>query len=613
MKAWICTTLASFFGPMQGAARLFAYTKKNGYDVALKDLNQDAYFWLLSRANLEQLCQTLSYSIDSTSRNRYYREDIGGILAFNSNNRIIELIKNLSGKEPLHKDVFYSLLEAQDCILAEVEKSRQILDKQFLSLQPDEFLSNYRTLLIGKAIIDAVYYPAMLDMGLGFYGNAYSTSANDIIRATTDTRFNFILPYFQQVVIPSLQKEQPEVVGISVTHTSEFIPAFTLARVVKTFNPQIHVCLGGSTVTEVGYRISKNPQLWEYFDSLVLGPGENAFSKLIESLSVGKDLAGVPNLIYKTKGNIIKSSIEQEFDINEACTPEYVSVRPKTPLPLETASGCYWGKCIFCYYPRQGTADIATGYNKKRVRNIELVLKDIEKLRDTYNPAYIGITDSSLHPDRIEQIVDFNNSNNKKVTFAAFIRLEKEFKSPAFCKKIAEGGFLGGQAGLESGSQRINDIINKGVNLSDAEFIIRNIHEAGMLTHLYTLIGTPGETALDASKTRDFINRLQPVLALGWQIYSLYVVENGPLNERAEEFGLKVFPLPDEYLSQFTIYSTQSGLSQDESITLALKYSEELRSLIHPLHNIMDVESHKVFLLTQKANGIAPKLISEML
>ncbi len=50
MKTWICTTLTSFFGPAQGAARLHAFIKKQGHDVSLKDLNQDTYFNLLSRS-----------------------------------------------------------------------------------------------------------------------------------------------------------------------------------------------------------------------------------------------------------------------------------------------------------------------------------------------------------------------------------------------------------------------------------------------------------------------------------------------------------------------------------------------------------------------------------
>ena len=612
MKTWICTTLANFYGPMQGAARLYAYLKKEGYDISLEDFNQNAYFALLSQGNLAQALEGLMNNIDSFSRSKYLREDLGCLLSNSSNKGIDHMLQKATGRKLENKDIFYTLLETGDFVIGEIEKARLVLDREFLGLPPQEFLENFQKLLCGKAILDAAYYPAQLDMGLGFHGSEYSTNANDIIRGTTDLRHNYLIPYFRSTVIPQFNKEQPAVVGISITHTSEFVPAFTLARLIKSANPSTHICLGGATPTEVAYRIVRNSALWEFFDSLVLGPGESSFGELIDHLESKKDLSGVPNLIYKAGSSIKQSKLLQDFDINNACTPDYVSVRPGSVLPLETSSGCYWGKCIFCYYPRQGTASGDIAYERKRVRNIELVLQDITVLRDKYNPGFIGFTDSSLHPKRIEQIVNYNMNNVNKVHFSAFIRLEKEFKSPSFCRKIAEGGFLGGQIGLESGSQRINDLINKGVDLKDAEEIITNLHRAGILIHLYTVIGTPGETTEDAQKTYDFINRMHDKLTLGWQIYPLYVVEHGPLNERAEEFGLTTIPLPDEYLSQFMLYSVQKGLTQNQSMKLSIGFSQELLKYIHPVHEIMDIESHKVFLLLQQAKGFPPAKIKDV-
>jgi len=74
MKAWICTTLASFFGPMQGAARLYAYQEKQGHDVFLKDLNQDAYSALLSRGYLEQAFVRAEYMLEPVKRSSFLRE-----------------------------------------------------------------------------------------------------------------------------------------------------------------------------------------------------------------------------------------------------------------------------------------------------------------------------------------------------------------------------------------------------------------------------------------------------------------------------------------------------------------------------------------------------------
>jgi len=633
MKTWICTTLANFYGPLLGAARLYAYVKKQGLDVHFKDLNQDAYFTLLSRDYLAPALEKIASTVDSASRNRFLREDLGAILLHSSNNALRQLvtkgmlldtpwykfIKNTTiVKKPLFgiasskvktDNILYALLSEKEFVLSEIERSRQVLDEGFFGLHPDIFVENFSTLLCGKAIIDTAYFPAQLDFGLGFYGTAFSPCASDILRGVEDERYNFLIPYYRQEVLPSLREEHPDLVGISITCTFELIPAFTLAHMIKSVDPKIHVVLGGVLVTELAHRIAKNPLLWNLFDSLVLGPGERTFTELIEHVEKKADLSGVPNIIYKEKDSIKKSDKLHEFDINEACTPEFVSVRPKSGLPLETSSSCYWGKCIFCYYPKQGTASLDPKYQRKRVRDLELVFSDIRELKDRYDPLAIGITDSSTHPKRIEAIAEENLRSDKKVKFSALFRLEKDFKSKAFCRKLAEGGFLGGYVGLESGSQRVNDIINKGVDLGDAEVIIKNFYETGILLHVYSIIGIPGETEEDALMTYGFFKRWHRWLKLDWQIYPLYVLEQSPLAQRASEFGIEVIPLPDEYLVESMGYRSERGLSQEESMGLAISYTEKLKRFMHPLNQIMDIESLKMFLITQMARGIPPNKV----
>jgi anaerobic magnesium-protoporphyrin IX monomethyl ester cyclase len=624
MKSWICSTLTSFLGPMQGPARLYAYIKKQGHAISLKDYNQDAYFTLLSKPYLEQTCERATFMLETLKRNKFLREDTGAILLNSSNQAIRQLlvsgivmnrwealkrmppiiqkpILNLAGSKVKAENAFYAMLSQKEYVISEIEKARQILFDEFFNLPTSDFIRHFVTLLCGKALIDATFFPAQLDFGLGFHGSAYVPRVNDILRATTDDRHNFLIPYFRDRVIPELEAESPSVVGISITHVSEFIPAFTLARLIKSENPEIHICLGGASLTEVSHRIAKNLPLWDFFDSLVLGPGEQAFDQLIEKIETGRRLSEVPNLIYKTGSSIFESNKRWEFDLNDACTPEYESIRPRSILPLETSSGCYWGKCIFCYYPKEGRADFESECQKPKTRNIELVLDDIAKLRDRYAPIYIGITDSSLSPKRIEQIAENNLQSKNKVNFSAFFRFEQDFKSRIFCEKVVRGGFLGGQVGLESGSQRINNLINKGVDLKQAEDIIKNFRRCGILVHLYSIVGLPSETVEDARLTYEFIKRWHKGLTLGWQIYSIGILERGPLAARASHYGIKTVPLPSDYLIQAMQYQVAEGLSQAQSAALAIAYTEKLKPLMHPLNKIMDSESHKIILLAMKS------------
>lgn len=635
MKTWICTTMTNFYGPLLGAARLYAYIKHQGHDVSFKDLNQDVFFTLLSRKYLEPALEKTQYAIDSISRNSFLRQDIGAIILHSSDNAMRQLVtKGILLNMPWYKavrqtkvlkkplfsfaaskvtadNVVYALLSEKEFVFSEIERSRKILDDGFFSLDPNTFVENFHTLLCGKAILDSGYFPAQMDFGLGYYGNAFSPRTGDILRAVEDERYNFLIPYFRNEVLPSLKKEHPGVVGISITGMFEFIPAFTLANMIKSFDPAIHITLGGVLVTELAERITRNSPLWDLFDSLVLGPGERTFSELIEHVEKGAGLADVPNVIYRAQGSIKKSDKVHEFDLNEALAPEFVSLRPKSGLPLETASSCYWGKCIFCYYPKQGAVRHDPMSMKRRMRKIELVLDDIRQLRDRYDPAGIGLTDSSVHPKRLEDIAEENIRSGKQVKFSALFRLEKEFKSKAFCRKLVEGGFLGGYVGLESGSQRVNDIINKGVNHSDIPVIIKNFYETGILMHIYSIIGTPGETREDAVMTYEFFKRWRRRLKLGWQIYPLYVLEQSPIGQYPSDFGIEATPLPDDYLVEAMMYKVAKGLSQEESMALVIGYSEKLKRYMHPLNRIMDIESLKLFLLAQAARGFPPDKVKK--
>ena len=64
--------------------------------------------------------------------------------------------------------------------------------------------------------------------------------------------------------------------------------------------------------------------------------------------------------------------------------------------------------------------------------------------------------------------------------------------------------------------------------------------------------------------------------------------------------------MPDEFLVQVTQYRMKEGLSQGEAMALAVGFYEKLKRFMHPINRIMDVESHKLFLLAQKSKGLSP-------
>jgi hypothetical protein len=60
--------------------------------------------------------------------------------------------------------------------------------------------------------------------------------------------------------------------------------------------------------------------------------------------------------------------------------------------------------------------------------------------------------------------------------------------------------------GVESGCQRVLDLIDKGTNVEGISLVLKNAYEAGIANHLYIICGFPTETAEEFIQTLRFLD-----------------------------------------------------------------------------------------------------------
>jgi len=212
------------------------------------------------------------------------------------------------------------------------------------------------------------------------------------------------------------------------------------------------------------------------------------------------------------------------------------------------------------------------------------------------------LTDSAVKPERLKQVAEFNLSSGYNKPFSTFIRLEKEFSSLSFCKQLEKGGFVAGNAGLESGCALTNSRMNKGTDHNLIPKILKNLYKSNILIHLYTMIGLFGETEKEARKTYKFLKKYHRYITMDWQVYCLFLLENAPLINHAQFYGVKIKPLPNNFLLSSCDYDVNNGISQEESIGLALLFEQKLMPLRHKYSKIFDPEECKAFLIFDNIN-----------
>ncbi len=607
IKSFIINTLVSFLSPPQGPARLNGYAQAQGLDVTLLNLNHDIYSHFLSartlRAMLHKARPWLQWSL---TRDTFFRRNLGSVLLGSSAGELPSLLAAINGGDRSARDyepdrLPFALLDNIDAVAASIGATQEQMDARFLRQDPADLVVQLRTLLCGKAIIDALHYPAQLDFGLGFQGAEWLPTAADVVRAASDRRHNWLIGYYETQVLPRLRREEPELVGISATHMSELIPAFTLAKLVKDALPDTHITLGGAAVTDIRDRLGKNAPLWTMIDSLVFGPGERPFVALADTLASKRPLSEVPNLMYTAGSDVRVSPRTAELRPEDVATPIYEGLRPGSILGLETAVGCYWGKCAFCYYPRLGGSGPAYAPTDYTQRPLERVFEDLTALHERYDPAFVALTDSAMSPSRLEALAQWNSTEGPGIAYSAFLRLEAPFVSKQLCERLAAGGLLGGQAGLETGTERVNELMNKGTDHALVPRVLSAMRRSDILLHLYAIVGFPGESEEEACETLSFLREHHSDIALDWEIFGLGVRENGPLAERGQELGLSVLRLPPQVLASVALYQNRDGLTSDQARRLARRFEDELAPLRHPYSRWMDRELYRMVLLIEHA------------
>jgi ribosomal protein L37AE/L43A len=189
-------------------------------------------------------------------------------------------------------------------------------------------------------------------------------------------------------------------------------------------------------------------------------------------------------------------------------------------IPLNIYRGCYYsGKCTFC--------DINSGYDThyeieelkfakpicKRFRKLDLVIEDIKILRQKYNTQFFSFTDEWFlgghmreFSEKLQQEGLVGREDGQDIQWEAYARFEPLFLKREICRKIAKGGCRFLQFGLESISIETLRRMRKGNRPAHYHNILENCQRTGIWTHVFLILGYPGEPLHDVLPLFDFIN-----------------------------------------------------------------------------------------------------------
>lgn len=297
-----------------------------------------------------------------------------------------------------------------------------------------------------------------------------------------------------------------EIVGISST-TIAIYNAASLAEAIKK-GKNIPVIIGGPHVSAVPEETLKR---FSSFDLAVLGEGEITLLELLEFYNGQKKLEDIKGLAIRREGRIVFTAPREfikdldtlpfpAWDLLASLTrfyqPAADSLNRFPSSSLVTSRGCP-GRCVFC--------DRNVFGNYCRAFSAEYVVGMFKELANKF-----GIRDVFIHDDNFLVFTKRTRTICKLILEA---EVDMSWSCMGRCDTVdislfplmKRAGCWQINYGLESGSQKVLDLLNKKTRLKEMREVVRATRKAGIKVKGLFMIGSFGDTEETIKETLTFI------------------------------------------------------------------------------------------------------------
>ena len=540
-------------GPHLSLPSLAAFLRKSGHEVILKDFDLEIVNYLLSPQTLNLSVQRAREKIDELDRKG-----------------------RLSWKDSSYRHRLSTHLQHAPDLIDSVRNAVEIL-------QGDEFYHLDRYRFARRVIdesLDLIASSCSPELAYKMDGQVFQTRFRsdvlaDLEEAVTSDRETLFGEMYESLFIRAIEKEKPDMVGISVLNYQQIVPGLTLACKLKKRG--LATFIGGTVYVKFIEELEKRKRFFNFCDGLVVYEGEHA----LLALASKADFAQVPNLIWMDGDTVKVNRPFRVEDMDLLPCPDFDGLPlddyfiPERVLPYALGKGCYWNRCHFCEIPYINNLP-GTEY---RLRDVKKSVDHLEELSSRYRTPYFQFTDESCSPELLSGLASEIIHRKLHIRFLCYARFDKGFTEKV-CRHLYEAGLRKLMFGLESGSPGMLRKMNKGITVRQAEKIMENCFKAGIHFRLFAIIGFPGETIDEALETFEFFKRNLHYLKSPFNTFEInrfHLDRHSCYNRNCERFGIKILK---EYEADFSLggwkFETEKGMDEKTVNGLLKKMNEDL-------------------------------------
>lgn len=322
-----------------------------------------------------------------------------------------------------------------------------------------------------------------------------------------------VLELTQADVVEYVKQSHAEVIGITFL-TPMFNAVREMTNAIKHACPRIKIIVGGAHPTALSEKtIEECPSI----DYACIGEGESMILDFLKFMAGEKNLEEVPSLVYRCNGRIIKNpsaGFVKEIDNLPKPARHLLSMdrykltasRTKYSRFCPTiilARGCPFD-CQFCSHPFGRTF---------RHHSVDRIIEEIKDIQSQYQANQFNFEADTITLDRkfIIELCDAIIEEKLNIRWTCESRVDTV--DEMMLKKMKDAGCWQISYGVESGCQRLLDIIHKGVKKEDVVKVFNSTQNMGISIRGFFILGLPSETPEESMETINFAKSLNALWA----------------------------------------------------------------------------------------------------
>jgi hypothetical protein len=535
---------------------LTGFLRANGVDVLPIDANVEAFDALLEPSSLARLRDRLEA-------------------------RLVELESRsaLEHAEQLEYAALANVRGDAHAVPDGIGQAKAILRDESRFHEPTAYSSAVATIDASLRVVSATHFPLHLDFTA--YRTPFGLTSMDEVARAGEPGADPFDDYVTGTLIPRLRAAAVSVVGLSVCFPGQLQPAYAFALKIKRALPDVHVTCGGPGITQMLLRLSgkRLARALGPFDSACIFEGEHTLLSLVRAIESKRPLRECANVVVRDKlmgarwlaGHGMENLKElppPDFDGLPLAT--YFS--PRLVLPYDPTRGCYWGKCTFCHY---GLAEVGTA--AYREREVLAIASHLRALSERYNTRYFYFSQDSVAPKTLVKLSQAILDAGLDIRWATDLKPEK-YLTKERAELLRRAGAVACALGVESGSDRVLKLIDKGAPVSVVSDVIRELSDVGIAAEAMCFTDFPTETHEEALETLAFLREREDALAV--YIVGEFGLTHGSLvAQTPSKFGIReTWELDGDELGLGIFFAPETPWKTDDERTAESDALDELSS-----------------------------------